>query len=267
MEPESAMGELATMLAGKRIVDLSVPLSTDHPCGWPGHPSLQIEGHWFEDRQVPYAHQAITLDEHTGTHFDAPAHFVPPAGTDFYSGPGRHVTSDEVPLEAFIGPARVIDVRSVTSTTRGESPWIDPSYFERSVAQRGALRPGQVVLFHTGWSDSRYLPGDEGSAFVRDPLSGDREGWPALSPETIIHLADAGVSAIGIDTPTLGAIQDSFGPHLAALERGLVVIEELVGLGELPAEGALFIFLPLKLVGGTGAPGRAIAIVEDNGHG
>jgi isatin hydrolase len=252
------------MLSSKRIIDLSVPLSTDHPCGWPGHPSLQIEGHWFEDRQVPYAHQSISLDEHTGTHFDAPAHFIPPAGSNLYDGPGRHVTSDQVPLEACIGPARVIDARSAISRTRGESAWIDPSYVERAVEQHGALHAGDVILFYTGWSDAHYRPGDDGSAFVADPLAGNRAGWPALSPETIVEVADAGVSAIGIDTPTLGAVQDSFGPHLAALERGLVVVEELVGLGELPAVGALFIFLPLKLVGGTGAPGRAIALVEDN---
>jgi kynurenine formamidase len=255
------------MLSSKRIIDLSVPLSPDHPCGWPGHPSLQIEGHWFEDRQVPYAHQSISLDEHTGTHFDAPAHFIPPPGSDLYDGPGRHVTSDQVPLEACIGPARVIDARSAISTTPGESAWIDPSYVERAVEEHGALHAGDVILFYTGWSDTHYRPGDDGSAFVADPLAGNREGWPALSPETIIKVADAGVSAIGIDTPTLGAVQDSFGPHLAALERGLVVVEELVGLGELPAVGALFIFLPLKLVGGTGAPGRAIALAEDNVHG
>jgi kynurenine formamidase len=255
------------MLAGKKIIDLSVPLSPDHPCGWPGHPSLQVEGHWFEDHRIPYAHQAIALDEHTGTHFDAPAHFVPPAGSSFYSGPGQHVTSDQIPLDAFIGPARVIDARSAISETRGESGWIDPSYIERDVEQHGALRDGEVVLFRTGWSDSRYLAGNDGSAFVTDPLAGDCGGWPAPSAETIRNLADAGVRAIGVDTPTLGAVQDSFGPHLAALERGLVVVEELTGLGELPAVGALFIFLPLKLVGGTGAPGRAIALIEEKGHG
>jgi isatin hydrolase len=250
------------MLDGKRIIDLSVPLSADHPCAWPGHAPFAIEGHWFEDAQIPYAHQAIALDEHTGTHFDAPAHFIPPPGSKFYDGPGRHVTSDEIPLEAFMGPARVVDARGVAAEKRGESPWIDPSYLDQAVDQDGALQPGDVVLFHTGWSDSHYVAGAAGSAFVADPLAGRGDAWPAPSADTIRRLADAGVRAIGVDTPTLGAIQDSFGPHLAALERGLVVVEELVGLGALPAVGALFIFLPLKLVGGTGAPGRAVAIVE-----
>jgi kynurenine formamidase len=255
------------MLSGKRVVDLSVPLSPDHPCGWPGHPGLEVEGHWFEDPKVPYAHRAISLDEHTGTHFDAPAHFVPPPGSGFYRGAGRHITSDQVPLDAFIGPARVIDARAAVCSARGESSWIDPSYVDRHVDQHGRLSPGDIVLFHTGWSDSRYLPGIEGIGFVDGPLAGEREGWPAPSPDTIAALADAGVGAIGVDTPTLGAIQDSFGPHLAALERRLVVIEELVGLGELPAVGALFVFLPLKLVGGTGAPGRAIALIGGDADG
>lgn len=250
------------MLDGKRIIDLSVPLSVDYPCGWPGHAPFTVEGHWFEDHQIPYAHQVIAMDEHTGTHFDAPAHFIPPAGSAFYNGPGRHVTSDEVPLEAFTGPARVIDARASKSETPGESPWIDPSYVDRAVEQHGQLRPGDVVLFHTGWSDSHYVEGEAGSAFVADPLAGRGEAWPAPSAETIHRVADAGVAAIGVDTPTLGAIQDSFGPHLAALERGLVVVEELVRLGELPPVGALFIFLPLKLVGGSGAPGRAVGILE-----
>ena len=255
------------MLPGKRIIDLTVPLSPDHPCGWPGHRALEVEGHWFENPEVPYAHQAIALDEHTGTHFDAPAHFVPPPGSDFYSGPGTHITTDEIPLDAFMGPARVIDARSATSTTPGESAWIDPTYVERAIELHGPVRAGDVVLFHTGWSDARYRAGSDGSGFVAEPLAGEREGWAAPSPDTIALLAELGVGAIGVDTPTLGAIQDSFGPHLAALERGLVVIEELVGLGGLPAVGALFIFLPLKLVGGTGAPGRAIAIVEGDDDG
>jgi kynurenine formamidase len=254
------------MLSGTTIIDLSVALSPDHPCGWPGHQQFEIDGHWFEDRQLPYAHQGISLDEHTGTHFDAPAHFVPPSGSDFYTGPGRHVTTDQIPLERFVGQARVIDARAAVGTARGESAWIDPAYVERSVAEHGPLHPGEIVLVYTGWSDTRYLPGDDGSRFVRGPLAGDSEAWPALSAETIILCAEAGITAIGIDTPTLGAIQDSFSPHLAALERDVVVIEELINLGQLPPTGALFLFLPLKIVGGTGAPGRAIAIIEGSAH-
>lgn len=250
------------MLSGKTIVDLSVPLSTSHPCGWPGHPPLRVEGHWFEDPETPYAHQVIELDEHTGTHFDAPAHFVPPPGSDFYHGSGIHLRSEEVPLGAFIGPARVIDVRDVGSSSAGESPWIEPVHVERSVVEHGPLHSDEVVLFHTGWADDRYLEGEAGRGFVESALAGETPGWPALSPATVARLADAKVAAIGIDTPTFGAVQDSFGPHLAALERGIVVVEELVGLGQLPPVGSLFIFLPLKLVGGTGAPGRAVAIVE-----
>jgi isatin hydrolase len=254
------------MLSGKAIIDLSVSLSAEHPCGWPGHQQFEIDGHWFEDHEVPYAHQGISLDEHTGTHFDAPAHFVPPPGSDFYTGSGRHVTGDQIPLDWFVGQARVIDARAAVGTARGESTWIDPAYVERSVAEHGPLRPGEIVLIHTGWSDTRYLPGKDGSRFVQGPLAGESEAWPALSADTIILCADAGITAIGIDTPTLGAIQDSFSPHLAALERDVVVIEELINLGELPPTGALFIFLPLKILGGTGAPGRAIAIIEESVH-
>lgn len=250
------------MLSGKTVVDLSVPLSVRHPCSWPGHPPLAIEGHWFEDPAVPYAHQLITLDEHTGTHFDAPAHFVPPHGTDYYTGRGRHLRTDEVPLAGFLGAARVIDARDVIGTVDGESPWIEKVQVERHVAEHGSLQPGEVALFFTGWSDSRYLEGDAGLAFVDDPLSGKGAGWPAVSAATVEYLANAGITVIGIDTPTFGALQDSFTPHLAALEREIVVIEELVGLGCLPAVGSLFVFLPLNLIGGTGAPGRAIAIID-----
>jgi isatin hydrolase len=250
------------MLSGKIIVDLSVPLSTSHPCGWPGHAPLRVEGHWFEDPAVPYAHQVIELDEHTGTHFDAPAHFVPPAGSEFYNGNGTHLRSDDVQLDAFIGPARVIDVREVVGSTPGESPWIEPVHVERSVSEHGPLQSDEVALFHTGWADEHYLEGEEGRAFVEAALAGEAPGWPALSPATVATLADARIAAIGIDTPTFGAVHDSFGPHLAALERGIVVVEELIDLGQLPPVGSLFIFLPLKLVGGTGAPGRAVAIVE-----
>lgn len=252
---------MKAVLSDTRVVDLSVPLSPEHPCGWPGHPSLRVESHWFEDPQAPYAHRVIELDEHTGTHFDAPAHFIPAEGSDFYGGSGRHITSDEIPLDAFLGPARVIDVRGVHGDIPGQSPWIDVSRVQAHVERCGPIAPGDVVLFHTGWSDARYVAGAAGNEFVSAPLSGELAGWPAPAPDTIKMLAEAGVRAIGVDTPTLGAIQDSFGPHLAALEAGLVVVEELIGLAELPEVGALFIFLPLRLVGGTGAPGRAVAFI------
>jgi kynurenine formamidase len=75
------------------------------------------------------------------------------------------------------------------------------------------------------------------------------------------YLADRGVRTLGVDTNSTGSLQDDSGPHHAGLGRGMVFIERLTNLGRLPTRGAGFVFLGLKLEGGSGAAGRAIAMV------
>ena len=92
-------------------------------------------------------------------------------------------------------------------------------------------------------------------------VTGDAPGWPAPAPEAILYLHERGVKTVGIDAPSLGSAHDPGPVHQEGLSRGVRYVEVLTNLGELPIRGALFAFLPLKIAGSSGGPGRAIALL------
>jgi isatin hydrolase len=70
-------------------------------------------------------------------------------------------------------------------------------------------------------------------------------------------------ACLGVDTPSVGAAEDARPAHVAGLAHGVVFVEGLANLSELPVRGGLFAFLPLAIRGGSGAPGRAVCLVEE----
>jgi kynurenine formamidase len=103
----------------------------------------------------------------------------------------------------------------------------------------------------------------KGKAFGMDVIMTKiAPGWPAPDVLVMEYLASAGVGVIGVDTGSMGSLQDDAAAHHAGLKHGMVFIERLTNLGRLPSRGAAFIFLGLKLEGGTGSAGRAIALIE-----
>jgi isatin hydrolase len=253
------------------MIDLSLSLAEDLPCAWPTHVQFQHKTWtWFVDRPDPvapvvhrggpYSTKWLAIDEHTGTHADAPSHFIPPPGSGLpAAGPAGEVTIDRVPVDACTGPAAVLDLRDVTGTRPGISPEVGPDRVLDWESRHGALAPGDVVLLCTGW-DRHYRPGPAGSAYVHDVVvTGTAPGWPAPAPETVRLLLARGVRCVGTDAPSLGAAHDAQPVHVLGLSGGAVFVECLTGLAALPPRGADFCFLPLKLRGGTGAPGRAVA--------
>ena len=85
--------------------------------------------------------------------------------------------------------------------------------------------------------------------------------------EAISLLVERGVGLFGTDTPSAGPMQEVVDVHRIGLGAGIVYVENLIGLHQVPATGAWLVFLPLKLVGGSGAPGRAVALVPREGVG
>jgi isatin hydrolase len=258
-------------LASARWLDLSVTVSANHP-SWPGHePFTRRVSNWFElsprseERRKslgPYATGWWAVDEHTGTHFDAPAHFIPPpdSGLD-HAGPLGSVTVEQVDLAKLRGPACVIDVRPLLGQAApGHSPAILPDAIRGFEAAHGPISAGDVVLFRTDW-DRNYLEGDARGRYIDDVLGAQAVGWPAPTPATVEHLADKGVETIGIDAASLGPAEDGAATHVAGLSRGIAFVEGLARLGELPPRGAFFLFLPVKVKGATGGLGRAVALV------
>jgi len=261
---------------GYTVVDLSVLLAEDLPCYWSTHQPFQHKTwNWFATRRDPagnvyqrsgpYATRWVALDEHTGTHLDAPCHFIPPPGSDLPdAGPAGDISVADVPLEQLMGPAVVIDAPDVTGSEPGEpgvSPLIGPATILAWEQHNGRLEPGDVVIFRTGW-DRHYRRGAQGHGYVHDVVvTGRAPGWPAPDEPAAELLLERGIRCVGTDAPSMGPAHDGRGVHVAALRAGAVFIECLTHLDRLPERGAWFCFLPLRLEGGTGSPGRAIAVL------
>lgn len=267
--------QVASLLRSGRIVDLSLTLDESLPCWWPSHvPYQQKTYSWFSDREdaaaplrnrtgAAYQTRWLLLDEHTGTHCDAPCHFVPPADSGLaHAGELGSVAVDQLALDAMLGPAAVIDVTELAGEGRpGTSPRIEPRHVERHEAAHGRLREGDVVLLRSDW-DTRYRRGEDGSAYSRDALvTASGPAWPSPSAATVDLLWERGVRCVGTDGVSIGGADHGEDAHLSGLTRGMVLIEALGALRQLPPRGSFFLFLPLKLAHGTGGPGRAIALI------
>ncbi|WP_275461171.1 cyclase family protein [Streptomyces noursei] len=287
--PASADGLPLPRLQECTVLDLSLTLAEDLPCHWPAHQPYQHKlWSWFATRRngaqtvynrsgAPYSTRWMAIDEHTGTHFDAPSHFVPPPDSGLpHAGPAGEVTAEQVPVSQLMGPAAVVDLTAPATfdadgrNEGGVSPFITADHLIAWERRHGSLAAGEVVLLRTGW-DARYRRGPEGDGYLYDVIvTGRAPGWPAPDVAAVELLLERGVRCVGTDAPSMGAAHDGVPAHVRGLSAGAVYVECLTGLDRLPARGAWFCFLPLKVEGGTGAPGRAVAFVpapsEDPAH-
>jgi isatin hydrolase len=265
-------------LSGLRIVDLSVTLSEKLPCFWPGHmPFAHNDWNWFTELDLPtggsccsvgpYHTCFMVVDEHSGTHLDGPTHFIPPSDSGLpWAGQLGAESSDRLDLSKLVGPAAVVDVRFLTGGgSPGVSPTITAGHLREWEERHGAFQPGEVVLLWTDWT-RHYVPGPDGRKFVHEPLiTRTANGWPAPDAEAAIYLHERGIVTVGIDAPSMGSSHDGIPVHQEALSRGMLFIEMLTNLDALPPRGTTFVFLPIKVAGATGGPGRAIALVPAAG--
>ena len=210
-------------LSGARVVDLSLTVSERLPGTWPGHMTYAHHNwNWFAEVEgptgttrssAPYQTNFFVIDEHCGTHFDAPTHFVPPpdSGLDL-AGPLGDQTGDRVPLEDLMGPAVVIDVRFLADTGEpGVSPFITADHVRGFEEEHGSLREGEVVLFRTGW-DRYYVEGEEGEKYMRGSLvTGEYPGWPAPPPRPP-STCTSGASRPSASTPRASAAPTTASP-------------------------------------------------------
>jgi kynurenine formamidase len=272
----------------KSAVDLSVRLAPDLPLWWPG---AAVGEHRHPYLKVPFGMSAVlgtpfhthVLDSHTGTHLVPPAYALPRKGFDNgdyseevrgwlaeyerkYGPRGTSTTTTEkVPLSQTCGRACVIDVRPLLGSTARKdwpaSPEITVELIEKHEKKHGELRAGDVVVFHSGWSDRYLKPFPQGSACMAEPLDGKSEGWPAPGPEAIRYLAGKGIRCVATDAPTLGGVEPrrALWTYWALGGKDMAGVEYLTNVGNLH-EGAIFLFAAVKVRGCHGGPGRAIAL-------
>jgi kynurenine formamidase len=236
-------------LDGARLVDLTHSFDAG-TIYWPTAKPFQLEpvahgvtpGGWW------YAANNFCAAEHGGTHLDAPIHFAE----------GRW-TADQVPLDRLVGPAVVIDLSG--KAARDADALLTRADLARFEADDGAIPPGAIVLVRTGW-DHKW---DDRARYLGTAVPGDTAHlhFPGVAREAAAWLTTARrIRAIGIDTASIdrGASVD-FQAHRAFANANTPIFENLANLGALPAHGAVFIGLPMKIGGGSGGPLRAVALL------
>lgn len=209
-----------------RIVDLSQVMENSMP-QYPGHPAArfeliaQVETEGF---QMTDFHSVV----HTGTHCDAPAHFI--AGGE---------TMEDVPLDRFVGDAVVIDVTNMGARELDETCLAGYD-----------VRRGDIVLFCSGtdrlWGKQAYTT-----------------QYPTVAKSLANALVNRGVKAIGLDYMTPDPIDTETAPaHHILLGNQLGIIENLRGMQEIVGKRVFFAAAPIKVKGSDGAFARAFAIVD-----
>jgi kynurenine formamidase len=226
-----------------RVIDLTQPYGPS-TIVWPGsHPPefTTMENH----AEHGCFARAVHLYEHTGTHLDAPAHFVDGAET-----------VDQISAERLVCPLAIIDIEAASAKNADYALAI--ADIERSEAAHGVIAAGSAVLVHTGWG-KRYR--DAGSYMTME--KGGRLHFPGIGREAALWLVEQRkIIGIGIDTLGIdpGADRDFTVHRHATLPNGVWHLEGLVNLEKVPARGATIFVGVLPFVGGSGAPARVIAV-------
>jgi arylformamidase len=202
-------------------IDISIPVRNGM-VHWPGDPPCHIERICDQEKGDAATISSMSMCVHTGTHMDAPLHFIPGAPS-----------IDAMPLDATIGPARVIHINDAVSITREE-------------LSRHAIQPGERILFRTKNSERVWNSDTFHEQFVY------------ISHDAALYLAECRVRAVGIDYLSVSGYGiDEMETHTALLRAGIWIIEGLNLHNIDPGEYEL-ICLPLKIVGADGSPARAV---------
>ena len=214
-----------------KVIDLTLTVSNKTPT-FPGSPQPNFIP-WENIKEDGYNLELLFLSSHTGTHMDAPHHFLE-------KGAKIH----EISLKKLVSEAALIKSKkknneSVTKT--------DIQKFEKKY---GKIDGFSSVIFLTGWQrnlQKKYY-------FTKNP---------GLSVSAAKYLASKKISLVGIDSPSIDVGTDSkFSVHQIFAKKGMLIVENLANLDKIKSSKFHLVVLPLKLKNATGSPVRAIAFVE-----
>jgi kynurenine formamidase len=256
--------QLVDELASGRlqVIDLTQPLGPDTPViGLPpmfaSSPGVTVETiARFDEGGPAWYWNTIRLGEHTGTHFDAPVHWI--SGRDLPEN-----CCDTIPARRFIGPARVIDVSA--EVARDPDFLLTAEHVRAWEERHGRIPAGAWVLLRTDWSKRT----DPAEFLNVDPESGPHSpGFHPSASELLARQRDVlgvGVETVGTDAGQAGGWDPPFPNHAIMHGAGKFGLASLCNLDQLPPTGAVVIAAPLKLTGGSGSPLRVIAIAPRQG--
>lgn len=210
-----------TPISSKGWIDVSIPV-TDGMISWPGDPKVHIKRAIDMEKGAPANVTKLNMGAHTGTHMDAPRHFL-----------NSKAGIDKIPLDNVIGKARVIEIRNKEIITPDD---LKPH----------RIRKGERVLFKTDNSKSRWYS---------KPFS---KKYVSLSLEAARFLAERKIKTLGVDYLSIGSMQsDGAKIHRVLLKAGIWPIEGL-DLSKVEPGDYEMICLPLKIVKSDGSPARAL---------
>lgn len=214
-----------------KILDLTLTISNKIPT-FPGSPQPNFIP-WEKIKDDGYNLELLFLSSHTGTHLDAPYHFLE-------KGSKIH----EISLKKLVSNAVLIKSRKKRNETITKT---DIQKFEK---KHGRIESFSSVVFWTGWQ--RNLQKD--NYFTKNP---------GLSVSAANYLASKKIGLVGIDSPSIDLGTDfKFPVHQIFAKKGMLIVENLANLEKIKSSKFHLVVLPLKLKGATGSPVRAIAFVD-----
>lgn len=239
-----------------QIIDLTQTLSEETPLLVLPEPFGQTaafsrqEISRYDERGIAWHWNNFTVGEHTGTHFDAPIHWV--SGKDL---PDNSV--DTVPLGAFVAPAVVLDFSAESAADPDFLLSVD--HIEAWEAKHGEIPAGSWVLFRTDWSKRG------GEAYTNRREDGAHTPGPsAEAVRLLVEQRDVlgfGVETIGTDAGQAHLLNPPYPAHTLFHGAGRYGLQCLENLDQLPPTGAVIIAAPLKIKDGSGSPLRVLALV------
>ena len=214
-----------------KVIDLTLTISEEIPT-FPGSPQPNFIN-WETLEKDGYNLELLFLSSHTGTHIDAPYHFLK-------KGQKIHqIVTRRLVTEAILIKIRKGANQSITKT--------DIQKFEKKY---GKIDDGSTVIFHTGWQKNLKKE----SYFLKNP---------GLAVSAARYLASKKINLVGIDSPSIDLGKDSkFSVHHILAKSGILIVENLANLEKINSEMFHLIVAPLKLKNATGSPVRAMALTD-----
>lgn len=259
--PTTSLADFAADIATGRlqVIDLTHTLSPDFP-------ALQLPPQFgqvwaFKQERISQYDAAgpgwywnnFSCGEHTGTHFDAPVHWI--TGRDH---PANSV--DTIAPARFIGPACVVDA---TAEVAANPDWLlDVPFLQAWEAQHGRIAAGSWLFFRTGWAQRLADP----AAFVNMREDGAHTPGPTQAAVQWL-ISERDVRGFGVETINTDAGQSYAWPvaypcHTLMHGANKFGLQCLANLDKLPPTGAVIVAAPLKIQGGSGSPLRVLALVQ-----